>query len=256
MKAIVTCNDQHKFQKLGYEIFWPGLAEAQQLDAAAFDEVLERRARQVTTMMQHIQQKFYMAPPALVNGGLGLKRIDTDPPPDVNDAEHLAWRRERLMNPARRMIGAYELDASGKEVHADSALVGMAIFEQSTEDKDTVELVELDVHQDYRRASVADIMMGMGLHLLKPNVVVELSVSETNWDAWAYYAKRGFVFDTAPEGGLASERHGVFDTEHLVMLGRAGEVQTRLEDVHHRIRPSAPLYPVELPESAVARFQD
>lgn len=251
MKNIVTRNDSYEYARYGFEIFWPGLAQAENLSATAFDQRLEMRARQVTDMMRHIQERFYMAP--LKEGGLALTRIDTDPPPDVNDPAHMAWRRSRMSDPNLRFIGAYELSneiASDK----DDGMAGMLVLSHDPKEPEAIEIVELDVRFGHRFSGVADALLRLGLHLASPDMIAELGVSETNYKAQHFYQKRGFVYDQAADGGLIAEHHGVFDTEHLAMSALVGTVLERIDDIHQRTRPTLLPYSLELPESAAASY--
>jgi len=252
LKNIVTRNDDVDNARFGYEIFWPGLAQVENLSPEEFEARLEIRARQVTDMMRYIQERFYMAPKRC--GGLELERIDPDPPPNVNDAKHMAWRRSRLRDPSMRFIGAYELTATQEASSADSAMVGMLVLKQDEDEPEAIEIVELAVRSAYRMTGVADALLGIGLNLVHPDTIAELSVAETNIPAQKFYQKRGFFFDQAEDGGLLAERHEVFDTEHLVMSATVSTVQERMRDRHLRTRPDMLPYPVVLPESAAASY--
>ena len=251
MKNIVTRNDDTEYARYGFEIFWPGLVQFEGLTPEAYAARLEVRSRQVTDMMRHIQEDFYMAPKK--RGGLELTRIDPDPPPSVDDPEHMTWRRSRLSDPALRFIGAYELSRDVAS-EADGGMAGMLVLEQDPKEPEAIEIVELDVRHGYRLTGVADTLLRIGLDLVPPDTIVELTVAETNLRAQRFYYNRGFVYDQAAEGGLLAEAHGVFDTEHLAMSATVDGVQERLHKIYLQTRPELLQYSVQLPESAAARY--
>jgi ribosomal protein S18 acetylase RimI-like enzyme len=169
-------------------------------------ELMTVRARQVSDMMRRVQT-WYMAPKEA--GGLGLRRIDTDPPPDPRDNKHVAWRIGRLRDPMLHHVGAFTLDNSGSVGGFDDSMVGYTVLRVPKDSE--VELVEWDVDGAYRRRhlGLGRAMLQAGVGLARADRYV-LDVAAPNVQAIEIYERYGFT----PTGHEGRHDEPVFDVVH------------------------------------------
>jgi hypothetical protein len=184
------------------------------IDPTAPDAVVTTRSRQVSDMMRWVQQMYY-------ERELGLRRIDTDPYPDPNDAEHVAWRKSRLLasGPVQETgleyRDAFLLDEAGQPRSDDNALVGLLVLSKpeglcTPGEHRPTEILEFNVKPYFR--GIGGLMLRDGLQTtLHPEDEAVLDIAEPNPTRAIYEHYTFQVSDLPPL------RHGIFDVDHIRM---------------------------------------
>lgn len=188
---------------------------------------LRLKGQQCSHVMQWVQRDVY-------GRDLGLTRIDTDPMPDPNDPADVEWRMSRiqasgpLQETGLAFYGAFQTDAEGRPLQSVEAMVGMLVMRKPyglclPRRHRQTQILEIDVHEDYRGKGVGRALLGLGMIDVHPDDTVVLDVARPNTAAQAVYLGYGFTF-----ASVKPKRHGIFDVEHLPMRTKADNFQQRL----------------------------
>ena len=182
-----------------------------------------RFAEQAGHLMVGVQ-RFYMRE-------LGLRRIDTDPPPGSREDNERRLKTVqhsgRVQIDGTQFIASRYLEGDGTPSERLDGLAGMIVLTKPnylcvTGQHRATEILEFDVTEHERDQGIGSALLRAAVTEIHVEDKVVLDVAEPNTDAIGYYERHGFDM-TGVEFS-----HGVFDVTHLGMSVPARDLYENL----------------------------